>query len=70
MPCLEVMGAGRIWRTEIEGGRYRDGKRWHAENRKGLRYGEMRGLRWEVMKGTSEKRQRSEREGDRGLRGK
>lgn len=63
--CLDVMGAWRIWGTEIEGGRYRDGKRWHAENLKGLRYGVMRGLRWEVMKGTSKKRQRSEMEGDR-----
>lgn len=37
---LEVMGAWRIWRAwrkEIEGGRYRDGKRWHAETLKGLR---------------------------------
>lgn len=61
---MEVMGAWRIWRTEIEGGRYRDGKRQHAEDLKGLTHEVMRRLRWEVTKGTSEKRQRSEMEGD------
>lgn len=53
---MAVMGAWRIWRTETEGGRYRDGKGRHAEALKGLTYEVMRRLRWEVMKGTNEKR--------------
>lgn len=31
----------------MEGGRYRDGKRWHPENLRGLRYEVMKGLGWE-----------------------
>lgn len=32
---------------EMEGGRYRDGKRWHPENLRGPRYEVMKGLGWE-----------------------
>lgn len=51
-----MMGEWRIWRTETEGGRSRDGKRRHAEDLKGLTYEVMRRPSWEVMQGTNEKR--------------